>query len=256
MVERVAVVTGAASGIGLATVRELLEADAGTSVVGVDVAGRPAELDSEERLDWVQGDVSLEATWVDVLEASLRRDPLGAEWLIPCAGIQVVKPFGETGVDDFRRMFDVNVVGVIRGMQALIPKMVERGRGAIAVVCSITSETVVDGLSAYATSKAAVLQAVRSAALEYAGRGLQINAACPGFIDTPLLQKHLATLEDPEAARAGAARRTPAGRILTPEEVAGTLRFLVSEQASGLSGATVMIDGGLLTTFDFDSTAH
>jgi NAD(P)-dependent dehydrogenase (short-subunit alcohol dehydrogenase family) len=255
MAERVAVVTGAASGIGLATVLELLE-DGENAVVGIDLADRPDELDGNERVDWVSGDVSSQDTWDAALAKSLERDPLGAEWLLPCAGIQVVRPFGDTTPADYERMFAVNVLGVVRGMQTLIPKMLERGHGAIAVVCSITSETVVEGLSAYATSKAAVLQTVRSAALEYAARGLQINAVCPGFIDTPLLNSHLSTLDDPAAARAGAERRTPLGRILAPEQVASALCFLVSDKASGMSGASVMVDGGLLTTFDFDSSAH
>jgi NAD(P)-dependent dehydrogenase (short-subunit alcohol dehydrogenase family) len=254
MSKRVAVVTGAASGIGAATVQELLRADAGTLVVGVDLAEQPVVDMDAERVRWVRGDVASQETWDAVKAVCLESDPLGAEWLIPCAGDQVVIPFLETQPEDFRRMFEVNVMGVVRGMQTLIPGMLERGRGAIAVVCSITSVCVVDELSAYSASKGAVLQVVKSAALEYASRGLRINAACPGFVDTRLLQRHLATLDDPQAALDGAARRTPTGEVLDPAQVATVLRFLVSADADGLSGATVMVDGGLLTTFDFDSS--
>jgi NAD(P)-dependent dehydrogenase (short-subunit alcohol dehydrogenase family) len=106
-------------------------------------------------------------------------------------------------------------------------------------------------MTAYAASKAALLQIVRSAALEHSRDGLRINAVCPGAIDTPLLQRALDTADDPEGVLAAAIRRIPAGVMLRPEEVASTLRFLISDDASGLSGAAIAIDGGLTTTYDW-----
>jgi NAD(P)-dependent dehydrogenase (short-subunit alcohol dehydrogenase family) len=237
---RLAVVTGAASGMGLATARALLAR--GTAVVGVDLVEEPAELGAA---GWVRGDVAAQETW--------DRVPRDADCLVACAADIVVAPFLDTPIDAWRRLFEVNVLGVLRGMRALMPAMLERGSGAIAVVCSVNSLFVEDAMSAYSTSKGALLQLVRSAALEYAGRGLRINAVCPGSIDTPLLRRHFDSLEDPAGARAAVARRTPAGRILQPEEVAETICFLVGDGASGLSGATVTVDGGLTTAYDFDA---
>jgi len=248
---RLAVITGAASGIGRATARALR--DRGSEVIGVDLVAAPEELASDDAVDWVSGDVASPETWERVKAAGAHRDPSGPDCLVTCAATLVVAPFLETSRDDWRRLFDINVVGVILGMQALLPPMLERRDGAIAVVCSVNSFVVEDELSAYSTSKAALLHATRSAAVEHAAAGVRINAVCPGIIDTPLLQRHFDSLEDPGAARRAAERRSPIGRILRPEEVAGAICFLVGGSASAMSGAAVTVDGGLTVTYDFDS---
>lgn len=164
-----------------------------------------------------------------------------------------MSPFLETPPEDWTRLFEINVVGVVRGMQALVPTMVERGNGAVAVVCSVNSFVTEDQLSAYSTSKAALLQAVRSAAVEHARHGVRINAVCPGVIDTPLLRGHMETLDDPAAAYAAITRRSPIGRLLRPDEIAQALCFLVDGAASAFAGAALTVDGGLIATYDFDS---
>lgn len=245
---RLVVVTGAGSGVGLATARMLL--NQGDAVVGVDLA--PAPNDPAD-VEWIQGDVASPDTWDRVDAACTRLDPGGADALAACAGTIVVAPFLQTPIDDWRRLLEANVLGVVRGMQALMPAMIARRRGAIAVVCSVNSFTAEDEMSAYSTSKAALLHAVRSAAIEYAHAGVRINAVCPGAIDTPLLQRHLDTLDDPEGTRRAIERRTPGGRILRPEEIASVLGFLLSDGASGMSGAAITVDGGLTATYEFDS---
>lgn len=250
---RLAVVTGAGSGMGLATVHALLAR--GTAVIGNDLGDAPAGLPDAVRADWVRGDVSEGVTWERVLATAAARDPRGADCLVACAGALVVAPMFETSIDDWRRLFEINVLGVLRGMQALIPAMVQQGEGAIAVVCSVNSLIAEDQLSAYSVSKAALLQVVRSAALEYAAHGVQINGVLPGIVDTPMLRAHFATLEDPAGARRAGELRTPLGRLLRPEEIAETLCFLVSPAASGLSGAAVTVDGGLTSTYDFSAPA-
>ena len=108
-------------------------------------------------------------------------------------------------------------------------------------------------LGAYSASKSALLSIVRTAALEHARHGLRINAVCPGIVDTPLLRKHIDSLADPAAADLAMRRRMPTGAITRPEEVAAMLRFLVEPAASGLSGAALVVDGGLTSTYDFGS---
>ena len=247
---RVIVITGAASGIGLAAVHAMRQA--GASIVGVDLASAPADLANCADIEWISGDVAAQQTWDRVKAASLRRNPDGAHCLITCAADVVVAPFLETSPEEWRRLFDINVVGVIRALQTLLPAMIARGRGSVAVVCSINSFFAEDQLSAYSASKAALLHVVRSAALEYARSGVRINAVCPGAVDTPLLRRHLSSLDDPAAARHAIEQRTPTGKIVRPEEVAAVLRFAVSEEASGLSGASLIVDGGLTTAYDFD----
>lgn len=248
---RVAVVTGAASGIGLATTRALVER--GARVIGVDLADAPSELSAGDPLDWVRGDVAEPATWERVHDVSERHGE--ADCLVTCAGTIVVAPFMETTGDDWRRLFEINVMGVILGMQKLLPPMLERGDGSVAVVCSVNSFVVEEEMSAYSSSKAALLHATRSAAVEHARHGVRINAICPGIIDTPLLQRHFDSLDDADSARRAAERRSPIGRLLRPEEVAETICFLVGSGATAMAGAAVLVDGGLTVTYDFDSSA-
>jgi len=251
---RLAVVTGAASGIGRASASALR--DRGTEVIGVDLVAAPEELRANGVVDWVEGDVAAQETWDRVTAACERRHPDGADCLVTCAATLVVAPFLETSTDDWRRIFDVNVFGVLLGMHALLPPMLEQRAGAIAVVCSVNSFVVEDELSAYSTSKAALLHATRSAAVEYAASGVRINAVCPGIIDTPLLRRHFESLEDPAGARRAGERRSPIGRILRPEEVAEAICFLVGDGASAMSGAALTVDGGLTVTYDFDSAGR
>jgi NAD(P)-dependent dehydrogenase (short-subunit alcohol dehydrogenase family) len=244
------VVTGAASGVGLATTKALRAS--GTHVFGVDRSPRPTELDADEGLEWIQGDVASEVTWDRVRGECLRRDPFGADRLIACAGDIVMAPFLETSIDDWRRILDINLFGVIYGMRTVMPGMIERGSGAIVVVCSVNSQYVEDQLCAYSTAKAALLHAVRSAALEYAHRGIRINAVLPGYLDTPLLHRSIADADDPAAILRAVADRTPIGRLVQPEEVAAVLCFLASDDASAISGAAVTVDGGVTTAYDFN----
>jgi NAD(P)-dependent dehydrogenase (short-subunit alcohol dehydrogenase family) len=243
------VVTGSASGIGAATVRECL--GAGYSVLGVDLAPEPAELRGGGELDWIQGDVCDPETWRGAVERCAERDPAGAWALIACAADVSVQPFLRTPPEEWRRLFEINVIGVVLGMQALLPAMVERGSGAIAVTCSVNSLYVEDQVAAYSASKSALLSATRTAALEHAGDGIRINAVCPGSVETPLLHKHLDTLEDPDAVVRGLLRRTPTHRLTQPEEVAALLRFLIGEDARGMAGSAIVVDGGLTATYDF-----
>jgi NAD(P)-dependent dehydrogenase (short-subunit alcohol dehydrogenase family) len=249
---RVVVVTGCASGIGMATARALLAE--GITVVGVDLESPQAELSAHPSLDWITGDVASAETWERATAAARRHDPQGASALLSCAADVVVASFLETDLEEWRRLFDVNVLGVLRGMHALMPAMIERGTGAVAVVCSVNSLYAEDALSAYSASKAALLHVVRSAALECSRDGVRVNAVCPGAVDTPMFRRALDSMDDPEAAWRAVERRTPAGKVLRPEEVANVLLFLISDAASGLAGAAVTVDGGLTTTYDFDSS--
>ena len=241
-----AVVTGAASGIGRATTQLLLEG--GTSVVGIDISDAPEPLREHEHLKWLTGDVSDLATWQELAPLAERPDAL-----VCCAGTIVVKSFLDTPINDFERLYAVNVLGVIRGMQSVLPSMIAAASGAIAVVCSVDSLFVETEMAAYAASKAALLQVVRTAALEYASKGVRINAVLPGIVDTPLLQRHFDSLgvQAAESARAQSVRRSPQGRLLQADEIAEVLCFLVSSRASGFSGAAVTVDGGLTTAYDF-----
>jgi len=240
-----AVVSGAASGIGAASVSAL--AGAGFEVVGVDLAACPPGLEDVDRVHWVQGDVTAPHSWDRAVELSA--GPVDA--FVACAADVTVQPFLETPASEWRRLFEINVMGVVLGMQALVPGMVERRRGAVVITCSVNSMFVEEELAAYSASKSALLSLTRTAALEHARHGLRINAVCPGIVDTPLLRKHVESLPDPAAASAAMRGLMPTGAMTRPEEVAALIRFLATEEASGLSGSAVVVDGGLTTTYGF-----
>jgi NAD(P)-dependent dehydrogenase (short-subunit alcohol dehydrogenase family) len=248
-----ALVSGAASGVGLATTRQLRAG--GTRVVGVDRSPRPPELDGDDGLEWVMGDVASEETWDRVNSACREEDPLGPDRLIACAGDIVQATFLDTSIEEWRRILDINLFGVLFAMRTVMPGMLERGSGAIAVVASVNSLYVEAQMSAYSTAKAALLHAVRSAALEYAGFGIRINAVLPGYLNTPLFHRAIADDPEPARIRLAAENRTPIGRLVEPEEVASVLCFLVGEGASAVSGAAIVVDGGVTTAYDFDLSA-
>jgi NAD(P)-dependent dehydrogenase (short-subunit alcohol dehydrogenase family) len=239
------VVTGAASGVGRAAVETLVAR--GVPVVALDRTPMPAPGGGVA----LAGDVTDPASWRRVRDAAEQLDPGGAGALITCAGLIRVSPLLHTPASEFRQLFEVNVMGVLLGLQELLPAMIARGDGAVAAVCSVDSLFVEESMSAYATSKGALLQLVRSAAVEHARHGVRINAVCPGAIDTPLLHQHLETMPDPAAAKARIENVTPAGRLLAPQEIADLLLYLISPQATAMSGAAVVVDGGLTSTYDF-----
>jgi NAD(P)-dependent dehydrogenase (short-subunit alcohol dehydrogenase family) len=249
-----AVVTGAASGIGLATSELLVER--GYSLVGVDLADAPAPLSGDPSVSWVRGDVAAPETWTEVASAVGRVDPLGADAFVACAGTLVAAPMLDIPLEDWRRIFEVNVFGTVQGIRTLVPAMRARGRGAVAVVCSVNSIVVEDTLSVYCASKAALLHVVRSAALEYAADGLRINAVLPGVVDTPLFRSFVDVLDDPLAAVRALEQRTPTGKLIAPREIAELLCFLVSDAGSALSGSAVLADGGITASYNFNTTTR
>jgi 2-keto-3-deoxy-L-fuconate dehydrogenase len=243
---RLAVVTGAASGIGLATVEALL-GDA--RVIGVDLAPAPPGL-GDRGVRWLQGDVVDPDTWAR-LQALLADEPDGVDLLVCSAGSVIGGAFAETPPEQWRQAMEVNLLGTVQALQAALPDMRARRRGAVVVVCSMNSFTVEFGAAVYSASKAALLHATRSAAVENAPYGVRINAVCPGCVDTPLLRYHLDQSGDPDRYRHAMEQRTPTGRLVTAEEVAATIRFLGSDAASGIVGASIVVDGGMTVPYDF-----
>lgn len=240
------VVTGSASGIG-AAVAEMLAAD-GATVVTVDLDDDAST--TAERIH-IRGDVADVDTWDRVADTVATTSSDGAAGLITCAGAIAVSPLAELTASDFERLFRINALGVLHGIQRLIPAMADRGDGSIVAVASVDSLFAEDQMSAYATSKGALLQLIRSTAVEYARHGVRVNAVCPGAVATPLLQQHLTTTGDASAAARRIENVTPVGRLLTPTEIANVLLFLSSPLASAVSGAAVVADGGVTTTYDF-----
>jgi NAD(P)-dependent dehydrogenase (short-subunit alcohol dehydrogenase family) len=245
----VAVVTGAASGIGEAAVLRLQAR--GWAVIGVDLDPPSQRLATAEgTLLWVRGTVSSTDTWTQVLETARS---LGR---LPTSLVSNAARFGggtvlTTSLDAWQGMFEVNVFGAVRALQACLPGMIQQGRGTIVTVTSVDAFMAEQGLAAYCSSKGALLQLTRCVAVDFARAGIRANTVCPGTTDTPAFRRVHDSFPDPERFLTERQERNPLGRILSSDEVARAIEFLASEDSAGMTGAAVTVDGGLSASFDF-----
>jgi 3alpha(or 20beta)-hydroxysteroid dehydrogenase len=237
---KVAVVTGAARGIGAATAR--LFAEEGACVVIADMQDDPGAALAREIGDaalYCHADVSDEADWVKLAKAAEKR--FGAvDVLVNNAGIGLFKTVIDTAKAEFERVLAINLTGVFLGIHTLAPGMVARGRGSIVNISSNEAMRGVNGLGAYAASKWGVRGLTKVAAMELGHKGVRVNSVHPGGTDTDLA--------NPLHKSADELRPTytiqPIQRIGRPEEIAAVCLFLASDEASYVCGAEFTVDGG------------
>ncbi len=218
---QVAVVTGGASGIGAACA-ELLRG------CGLDV--HVADLAGEEPCDVT------ERASLDALAARLP----ACHVLVNAAGVLTPNaPVDELPAEDFRRNFEVNVLGTVNACQALAP-LLKRSRGAVVNVASQAALVSLPMQAAYTAAKGAVAALTRSLAIDWAQVGVRVNCVCPGFTLTPMTEAFF----ENETFTAAATQRIPLGRILGAGEIAGAIVFLASPLASAVTGVVLPVDGG------------
>lgn len=229
---KTAVVTGGASGIGLAIARRL-RSD-GIDVATVDLKLSDAELAyTADVTDRPQVDAALSAI----------RDRLGpVTILVNAAGLDGFKRFANITFEDWQRVIDVNLNGVFHTIQAVLPDMVEAGWGRIVNISSSSTHSGTPYMAHYVAAKSAVNGLTKTLALEYGPSGITVNAIPPGFIDTPMLRRaaEQGFLGDIEASIA----RTPVRRMGRPEDIAAACAFLVSEEAGYITGQLLGVNGG------------
>ena len=166
--------------------------------------------------------------------------------LVNDAAVAIGGSAGEMSEEDVRRVIDVNLLGVWRGMRAAIPVMLERGGGSIVNLSSVQGHVGFVGWSAYAASKGGIDALTRQAAVEYASRGIRVNSIVPGTIRTEMNERIMEDSPDPDAVMAMWTSMHPAGRIGEPHEVAAAIVFLASDDASFITGEALRVDGGMI----------
>jgi NAD(P)-dependent dehydrogenase (short-subunit alcohol dehydrogenase family) len=245
---KVAFVTGAGSGIGRETCVRLAEEGAEVVVTSRTTAHTEETCDAVERVNGerplgLQLDVADSAAVDAACERAAERHGR-IDVLVTNAGVELAHGpnIAETSDEEWDTVQRVNVNGMFYAIRAALRHMPDGG--AIVTVGSINSFVAWENDGAYTTSKGAVLQLTRSVALDVVTRGIRANCICPGVIDTPLTDLFLAGADDPEALRAEYAAVAPMGRLGTAREIANCILFLASDEASFVTGAALVADGG------------
>jgi len=232
---KVALVTGASRGIGLATAslfaQEGATVIAGSSSNPTDVYPAPVE--------GIELDVTREEHWSRAIDHILGRHGR-LDVLVNNAGIIVYDPVHELSTEGWNRVVAVNQTAVFYGMRAAIEIMLRQQSGSIVNVSSIWGQAAVPGGHVYHATKGAVCMMTKNAAITYVKQGIRVNSILPGFIDTPLTQAQDPAINDFVVAA------TPMGRAGTPREIANGCLFLASDESSFMTGAELVIDGGYL----------
>ncbi|MEI7618784.1 MAG: SDR family oxidoreductase [Actinomycetota bacterium] len=239
---RVVAITGAASGIGLATAQRF--AAAGDTVVMLDVdadrlRSEAAALNAASYVLDVRSGDSVTATF-----AAIASEVGPIDVLVNNAGIGVAADLLSSSWEDWQRTFDVNVHSMFHTCRAALPSMLERGAGIIVNTASVAGLVGIRDRSAYCTSKSAVIGFTRALTADYAHRGIRANAVCPGTVATEWIGKILATAEDPAAKRLAMEQRQLDGQMGSPHEVAAAIFFLASPDGRFANGSAMVIDGG------------
>ncbi len=234
----VAIVTGGASGIGHA-VALALAAD-GMRVAALDLQTEGVEPPlTAVRCD-VSDDASVRAAVTEVVDRFGRLDVVIAN-----AGIAAAGTVADNGDDEWHRVLDVNIVGVVRVVRAALPHLVRSPVASVVTTCSIAATAGLPKRALYSATKGAVLSLTRAMAADHLADGIRVNAVAPGTADTPWVGRLLEAAEDPAAERVALAARQPMGRLVTAEEVAAAVAYLAGPQASATTGTVLEVDGGM-----------
>ena len=252
---KVAIVTGAASGIGRASA--IAFGREGAKVVVADLSRSGAE----ETARWICSDGS-EAFPIEVdvsSEADVHRmvEDTAARWgridiLFNNAAVLLVKPVEQMSETEWDRVMAVNVKGSFLAVKHVVPHMRRGGGGAILNTGSIASLAGQVGTPAYSASKGAIALLTKSLALDLGRDRIRVNCICPGITDTPMLREHLGHGAEGEARIKARLSRVPLGEILRPEDVARAVLYLLSDDSAGVTGVLHVVDAGLMAAAEFD----
>ena len=239
--DKVAIVTGAASGIGLASATRF--AREGATVVGIDLQATPewdSALGSDNAHSLHQADVTDGSALRDIAAQTV--DALGRiDILVTAAGVGDGGPVNMLEEAAWDRVLDINLKGTFLAIKSVLDTMMAQRSGSIITVASVEGINGTEGGSAYNASKGGVVLLSKNVAIDYGRMGIRCNAICPGFIDTPLLRSVMDGMPD---FLADIEKQIKLGRLGRAEEIAGTACFLAGDDASYLTGQAIVVDGG------------
>ena len=244
---KIALVTGGASGIGFAAATLLL--DQGAKVILTDrdeTLSASALAPLRQRASIRSLDVTREADWVAVTDA-VAGEFERLDIVVNCAGVVLLKDFEATTVEEWRALMAVNLDGTFLGCKHAVRVMKDRGGGSIVNMSSVAGIIGSGNLAAYSASKGGVRLLTKSVALHCARRGYDIrcNSVHPSFVETPMLRSMIASARDPKKLEDNFMHAAPLGRLAQPAEIARTILFLASDESAFMTGAELVIDGGL-----------
>ncbi len=233
-----AIVTGGASGIGAAIVARLVGGGARVAVLDRETGGSHPDAVAI-RAD-VTDDASVRAGVAEAVEALG-----GLTTLVSNAGIGAQGTVADNPDDEWHRVFDVNVVGTVRMMRAALPHLRASGQASVVLTCSVAADVGLPQRALYSASKGAVEALTRAMAADHLLEGIRVNCVNPGTADTPWVARLLAAADDPAAERAALEARQPHRRLVSADEVAAAVAYLVDPAASSTTGTALTVDGGL-----------
>jgi NAD(P)-dependent dehydrogenase (short-subunit alcohol dehydrogenase family) len=247
-VGKAALVTGGGTGIGKATATLLAEEGAGVLIVGRrgDKLAETVNLINGQGREafYFQGDVSRRVDAENVIRAAVGR--FGRlDIVFNNAAVDYLRRLTDMGEEDWDRVIATNLKSAFLVSKYAIPEMLKLGRGVIINNSSISAIMTTSGEAAYGASKAGLVMLTKSIALEYGTKGIRCNCVCPGSVDTEMARARIKDEADPRnALRKMGERNVGIKRLITPEEIAKVVAFLASEDASAITGSTIVVDGG------------
>jgi len=231
-------VTGGASGIGLAVATAALEAGATVTVIDLDPSNAPVGAICH------RADIADDASVADAV-AHAAEAMGGIDVVINNAGIGAQGTVETNSLDEWRHVFEVNVFGMVRVMRTALPHLRRSEHAAVVNTCSIAATAGLPDRALYSASKGAVLSLTLAMAADHLHEGIRVNCVNPGTADTPWVARLLDRADDPAAERAALEARQPSGRLVTAEEVAAAVLYLASPTSGATTGTSLAVDGGM-----------
>ena len=239
--QRHVLVTGGASGLGAAAVARFHEDGELVAALDVDAEGLHApELPANVRIHADVSDPSAARLGIDEAAEALG----GLDVLVCCAGVSGGGTVADVSLEEWDRIFDVNVRGLFLCAQAALPYLQRAGGGAIVTIASQLGLVAAPDCAAYCASKAAVINLTRAMAIDHSAEGIRVNCVCPGPTDTPMLERRFERGADPDAERHELRTRQAHERFVTAAEIADAIAYLASPAAASTLGAVLVVDGG------------